>query len=337
MKSVRSSLILVLVFTALIGGAMAFIGRTMIGPVAGDKVHYSAAFSDVAGLYDGDSVRIAGVAVGKVRSVRLESSTSTALVEFDVQQAHRLDDNSQVAVRYQNLVGQRYLEVIRQDGSGGPQDPNTTISVSRTIPSFDVTALFNGVAPLIGEIDPTEVNKFAQNAALLLQGDGRGMAPALAAIDRITALVRRKDLVLITMVDNLNRLAKQIGGRSQRVAKLVSSLNQSIMQFTTRIEVVKESLDYGDRVLVPFVDLLRTLQGSYDSNYGPLDALLNRVIPFTPDLVRLLEAIPGLLSSVNDAGKASASADFTCTRGRLNLPVVTKVLVGGRDVVVCRP
>lgn len=336
MKSVRSSLILVLVFVLIVGGAMVYIGRTMLAPVGGDKIQYEAVVSDVSGLHEGDSVRVAGVAVGKVLTIRLDSAV--ARVEFDVQASHQLAADSQVAVRYQNLVGQRYLEVIRQNGSGAPpQDPETTIPTDRTIPSFNVTALFNGVAPLIGEVDPAEVNKFAENAMLLLQGDGRGMGPALQAIDRISSLVKRKDLVLITMVENLNKVAKQIGGKSERVAKLVSSLNKSIMQFTTRIEVVKESLDLGDRVLIPFVDLLETMQGSYDSNYGPLDALLHRVVPFTPDIIRTLEVIPGLLSSINDAGESSTEASFACSHGRIELPVVTKVLVGGRDVVVCRP
>lgn len=335
MKSVRTSLVLVLVFVTFVGGAMLFIARTMISPVEGDKVQYEAVISDVSGLYEGDSVRISGVAVGKVLSVSLDDAV--ARVSFDVQKSHRLDADSQVAVRYQNLVGQRYLEVIRHDPpNAAPQDPDETIPMDRTIPSFDVTALFNGVAPLIGEIDPAEVNKFAENAALLLQGDGRGMGPALEAIDRISATVRRRDLVLITMVDNLNKLARQIAGRSDRVAKLVSSLNTSIMKFTTRIQVVKESLDLGDRVLIPFVDLLETMQGSYDSNYGPLDAFLHRVVPFTPDIIRTLEVIPGLLSSINEAGKSNASASFACSNGRLDLPVVTKVLVGGRDIVVCR-
>ncbi|GED96639.1 MCE family protein [Gordonia crocea] len=334
MRSARRSLVYTAVFIAVIAAAMAVIARTLISPVPGDKISYSAVFSDVSGLYEGDAVRVAGVAVGKVRQIDLDGVS--ARVTFTVVSDHRLDDNAEVAVRYQNLVGQRYLEILRRDGSHGPQSPGSVIPSSRTVPSFDVTGLFNGMAPLIGAIDPAEINRLSESMVAVLQGDPRGVAPALAAMQRISGLVARRDVVLITMVDNLNDLAAQIGGRSGQVAKLVDGLNATILRFNDRIRTVQQSLDYGDRVLMPFVDLLEMMQGSYDENYGPLDSLLNRVIPFTPQIVDVLSAIPGVLSAINEGSRAFVSATYSCVNGRLDLPVVTKALVGGREVVVCR-
>ncbi|WP_341267791.1 MlaD family protein [Gordonia malaquae] len=334
MKPARRATLLVMAFVMLIGAAMFVVVRVMVEPVPGDKDRYTAMFTDVSGLFDGDAVRLAGVAVGKIESIDLDGAA--ARVVFTVVREHRLDDNSVIAVRYQNLLGQHYLEVVRRPRPGGPQDPAQTIAVTRTVPSFDVTDLFNNVLPLINDVDPKILNTFAENIGLLLQGDGRGLAPAANAVKSILSTVNRRDVVIIAMVDNLNRLADQIGGRSGDVGKLVEQLNASISRFTTSVEVVKESLSYGDRVLVPFVDLLETMQGSYDDNFGPLDAFFRRVVPFSPQLLDALGAIPGLLSSIAGTDAKAASATFSCQNGRLDLPVITRVLIGGRDVVVCR-
>ncbi|GAC58132.1 Mce family protein [Gordonia hirsuta DSM 44140 = NBRC 16056] len=334
MKPWRTALTLVVAFVVLVGSASLVVARIMMAPVPGDKVVYTALFTDVSGLYAGDSVRVAGVAVGKIESVELDGGT--AQVRFSAQADRPLDATTRIAVRYQNLVGQRYLEVIRTPDATARQDPSEPIPTTRTVPSFDVTELFNGIAPLIGEIDPAILNKFAGNVGLLLQGDGRGLGPAADAVDEIVSLVKRRDVVLLGLVDNISTLAEQIEGRSGRVAELVTQLNSSIMQFTTRIATVIESLDYGDRVLVPLVDLVETLQGSYDSNYGPLDAFFHRVVPFSPQLLQGLEAIPGLLSGMNDGMTRNAAATYHCAGGRLDLPVITNLLIGGREVVVCR-
>ncbi|GAB08482.1 Mce family protein [Gordonia araii NBRC 100433] len=334
MTPARRSFIYIMLVVVAVAAAMAVIGRTIIAPVPGDKLTYTAEFEDVSGLYEGDAVRVAGVAVGKVVDVDLHGAAARVL--FTVTHDHQLEDNSQVAVRYQNLVGQRYLEIIRHEGAAARQAPATVIPAARTIPSFDVTSLFNGVAPLIGGIDPAETNKLTESMVAVLQGDPRGVEPALEAVKRIAGLTQRRDVLLITMVDNLNNLAAQIGGRSGQVAKVVDGLNAAILRFNDRMSTVKQSLDYGDRVLVPFVDLLEMMQGSYDANYGPLDAFLNRIVPFTPQIVDVLAAIPGVLSAINEGSRRFVSATYSCSNGRLDLPLVTKALIGGREVVVCR-
>ena len=55
-------------------------------PVTGAVSRYTAAFSDVSGLYVGDDVRISGVQVGKVESIRLDGRI--AKVDFTAQVDH---------------------------------------------------------------------------------------------------------------------------------------------------------------------------------------------------------------------------------------------------------
>lgn len=334
MTKFRTALVLVIAFTLLISGAMMIIGRTMVDPVEGEQTSYTALFNDASGLYAGSSVRLAGVAVGKVDEVEVQGNL--AKVTFTVQNSHPPDSNSEFAIRYQNLVGQRYLEVIRKDGAKAKQRASDVIATSRTISAFDVTELFNGIAPLIGDLDPAELNKFAENVGRLLQGDGAGMAPALQSIAKIAAFASNRDQMIFLMVDNVNRLASQVTGRSGQVAKLVSTLNASIVKFTSRITVVQESLDAGERVLVPFVDVLETLVGTLDNNRAALEGLANRLVPATPEIIDAIKSIPGLLEQFNKTLPEEPKPDLVCSRGRLDLSDTVQILVGGKKVVACR-
>ena len=81
----------------------------------GSTTTYSAVFIDVSRLKAGDSVRVAGIRVGTVNGVSLRPDNKV-VVEFDADRNVVLTTGTKVAVRYLNLVGDRYLELI--DGPG---------------------------------------------------------------------------------------------------------------------------------------------------------------------------------------------------------------------------
>src|SRR6185312_13431475 len=94
--------------------------------VAGQTASYSAVFSDVYGLREGDDVRMAGVRVGRVEKIDLAGKL--AKVSFVVQQEQHLFGNTVASVIYQNIVGQRYLGLsLGKEGSPGQLAPGSTI------------------------------------------------------------------------------------------------------------------------------------------------------------------------------------------------------------------
>lgn len=334
MTGFRVSLVSVLAFIAVVVTAMVVIMQTMVAPVEGKVGTYSALFNDAAGLYRGNSVRLAGVAVGKVTSVEVDGAL--ARVTFTAQNAHAPEDNSEVAIRYQNLIGQRYLEIVRKDGARAHQNQTEIIPPARTISSFDITELFNGVAPLINEIDPAELNTFAENLQIVLQGDDAGLAPAVQSLAKIATFTKNRDEVIGRMVENLNTVAGEISGRSGQVAKLVTQLNATVVKFTADIGVVQESLSEGDRVLVPLIDVLESLVGALDNNRTALEAMAHRLVPATPQIIDAIKSVPGLLDRFARGLPPAPEPTMTCSRGRMDLPATVQILIGGTKVVACR-
>src|SRR5262245_26006772 len=73
---------------------------------------YHATFTDASRLKAGQDVRIAGVPVGSVNKVSLNPD-NTVDVAFDINKRYQLYTSTRAVVRYENLVGDRYLEIGR--------------------------------------------------------------------------------------------------------------------------------------------------------------------------------------------------------------------------------
>ena len=75
---------------------------------------YSAIFTNVSGLRNGQFVRASGVEVGKVSNITLIDGGQRARVDFAVDRSLPLYEGTTAAVRYLNLIGDRYLELKKR-------------------------------------------------------------------------------------------------------------------------------------------------------------------------------------------------------------------------------
>ena len=100
-----------LVMTVLTAILFAIFGQYRTG----STTTYSAVFGDVSAIKTGDSVRVAGVRVGTVQGLSMRPDKNV-VVEFDADRKVVLTAGTRVMVRYLNLVGDRFLELV--DGPG---------------------------------------------------------------------------------------------------------------------------------------------------------------------------------------------------------------------------
>ena len=148
------------------------------------RATYNATFTNVSGLNGGNFVRIAGVEVGKVKSMTLHRD-GTVNVEFAVDKNIVLTEGTKAAVRYENLIGDRYLSLEEGAGSVHKLQPGQTIPVARTSPALDVDAFIGGFRPLFRALDPDQVNALSGELLAGVPGPGRhhrvGAHPDLGA------------------------------------------------------------------------------------------------------------------------------------------------------------
>lgn len=248
--------VVTVVFTTILGLSIANVNL-------GGTHTYTARFTDATSVLPGDDVRIAGVMVGKVSDVRIVDRR-IAVVEFELDRNRTLPDNTVAAIKFRNLIGQRYLSLER--GEGEPQgvlEPGDTIPLERTRPAVDLTELFNGFKPLFQALSPEDVNTLSYQIIQVLQGEGGTVESLLAHTASLTTTLAEKDQVIGEVIDNLNSVLHTLNERTPQLSQLISRLQRFVSGLASDREPIGEAIS-------SIGDLADTTAGLLEEARGPL-------------------------------------------------------------------
>jgi phospholipid/cholesterol/gamma-HCH transport system substrate-binding protein len=196
--------------------------NTMVNGVSGDTRTYRAQFTDVAGLRVGDDVRVAGVRVGRVQAI--DVAHRGAEVTFQLVARQPLLTTTKIVMRYQNLLGQRYLALVQGPDRGPRLGAGSTVPLARTSPGFDLTELLNGFRPLFEALRPDDVNALATSLVKVLQGEGGTVESLLAQTGKLTNYLADRDQVFGQVLDNLTPVLSDLAGRGTELQDTVTEL-----------------------------------------------------------------------------------------------------------------
>lgn len=130
-----------------IGYLSVSIGGVQLLP--GDTIRLKARFASIGALKPGASVRMAGVKMGSVASIRLENYA--AEVELDVDESVPLPDDSFALIRTEGLLGESFV-LIRPGGS--PDDLADGDRIAETESAVDLIDLVVKYALESGDDEP---------------------------------------------------------------------------------------------------------------------------------------------------------------------------------------
>lgn len=331
MTSTRGLIIRLVVFTATMMLLLGVVFQALSRPVD-DTVSYRAMFTDANGLRVGNDVRLFGVRVGKISAVALQGVA--AEVTFTMKRGYPMYANNTLAIRYQNLSGQRFLDVQQAPAPTGTVAPDAVIGVDHTVPAFDITTLFNGLQPVLAELSPADLNTFATGMLAVIEGNGTGLGPALGAIEKLSSYATDRQAVVSTIIRNLSAVADQIGGSSGNAMVMLTRLTDLFVTLQERIGGLIDFAHTIPPVLEPTRSLLNTLGLTGDPNPS-LNALIRSAIPDPAQAVQTLNTVPTLMQSLTDSMAGGATALSTCSRGNAEAPPPLRVLIDGQRITLC--
>jgi len=290
-KRTASDAVKLLIFIVVTTVATSLLVITIGNISFADEKEYKAVFSDATGVVDGDDVRIAGVAVGSVQGVEIHD-TDKALVTFTVDSDTQLTESTQAAVRYRNLVGQRYIDLSQGVGGGGILEEGDTIPLEQTQPALDLTVLFNGFKPLFEALSPADVNRLAYEIITVFQGEGGTLESLLAHTASVTSTLASRDKVIGALIDNLNDVMVTLGNRDEELSELLIQFRRFVSGLSRDREAILGSLESISDLAVETADLtsgirepvtrdleeLRKVAGTLDRNKAEIDRAL-QVLP----------------------------------------------------------
>ena len=219
------------------------------------QTSYRAHFSDISGLKTGDFVRIAGVEVGRVKQITFEPD-ATLTVDFGAEKSVVLTEGSRAIIRYDNLIGDRYLAL--EDGAGGTKAlaAGATIPLDHTQPALDLDALIGGFRPLFRALSPERVNELSGQLIAAFQGQGGTIGSFLTRTASVTNTLADRDQLIGSVIANLNTVLGTLDDQSGQFDKAVTSLSQLVDGLAQQRSEISTAVAYTNEASRSFVDLL---------------------------------------------------------------------------------
>lgn len=267
MRSVRATALKCTAFAAVMAAATGFLFMTFAQYRTGRTNGYSAVFADVSRLKPGDSVRAAGIRIGTVETVTLRGD-ATALVTFDADRDVVLTTATKAAVRYLNLVGDRYLELVDAPGPTTVLPAGAQIPIDRTQPALDLDLLLSGLKPVIQSLSPHDVNALTSSLVQILQGQGGTIDSLFTKASSFTNALADNDRVIEHLIENLKVVLSSLMTDGDRFSTAIDRIEKVITGFAGDRDPIGTAIDALDAGTASLADLLATarppLSGAVD-------------------------------------------------------------------------
>jgi virulence factor Mce-like protein len=232
------------IFAALLAGYVAISGRIPFTPDAEQTT--TVEFANAANAYPGNPVRIGGIQVGTISSVRLDSGYH-ALVELRIDRGIVLHRDARVALRWRTLFGGNMYIDLDPGTPGSPLLADRRIPLSQTSSQVEFDQLLTSLrAPA-----RTAVQDVFQQGAGALANPG----PAAAAIEA---------------------LAPTTGALAEGLAGLRGSAPGDLTRLVSGAQRTLAGLADSERNLAGLIDSAALSLGVTAAHQGDLQGLLER-------------------------------------------------------------
>jgi phospholipid/cholesterol/gamma-HCH transport system substrate-binding protein len=204
----------------LVMAALAMTGCSFGG--ATDAPTYRAEFIRAIQIFPAVKVRVLGVDVGRVTSVK--NAAGGVMVTFRVTRTDiKLPADVQAAVVPMSLLGERYIQLFPAYQGGPTLRAGATIPPSRTAVPAEPDELLRSLQDYLGGINSDTVTNFVENAAQALQGNGDQLNSLIENAADVLGTLSSKREDLAGLIVELNKLTVALSTRQRAIAQLIQN------------------------------------------------------------------------------------------------------------------
>lgn len=219
----------------LVAGAVILVRQVFFGPET-----ITAYFPTATSIYPGDEVRVSGVKVGTIESIKPEGTQTKMTLKVD--HGVPIPADAKAVIVAQNLVAARYVQLTPayRDGSGPTMRDGAVIPSDRTAVPVEWDEVKTQLMRLATELGPktgvsdTSVSRFIDSAANALDGNGDKLRQTLAQLSGAARIFAEGSGNIVDIVKNLQIFVTALRDSKQqivmfqnRLASLSSVVNDS--------------------------------------------------------------------------------------------------------------
>ena len=259
---------------AVIGALIMSAFRADDLPLIGGGDTYYAAFSEAGGLKAEDEVRVAGVRIGKVKSVELDDDH--VRVEFQVDQNADLGSTTGADIRIKTLLGAMYLALA--PAGPGELTEDTEIPVSRTTSPYDVVEAFSGLASTSEDINTNRLSKSLETLGELTEDTPEEFQAALRGMSALSRNIAARDDELNELLVNMEKVSRVLADRRGDLITLMDDGDKLFRALVARREAIHNLLVSTSRLSIDLTALVRESRADLKPALQNLDSVLDLLL-----------------------------------------------------------
>ncbi len=265
-----------------------------------------------------------------VRSATIKlNPDNTVDVAFDVDKRYQLYTSTRAVVRYENLVGDRYLEITAGPGELRKIPPGSTIPRDNTQPALDLDALLGGLRPVLKGLDGAKINEVSSAVMELLQGQGGALSNLLSTTSAFTQNLAARDQLIGDVINNLNTVLGTVDEKGAQFDATVDQLQKLLTGLAQGRDPIAGAIP-------PLASAENDLTDMLQQSRRPVQGVIENVRPFAQrfderkaDVNKVIEPLAENYLRLNALGAYGSFFNiFYCsTRLKINGPAGSDILV----------
>jgi len=296
LPGLNSTIVKVVLFTGMSVIITSIVLFSLLDIEVHPTVGYYADFTDVSGLQAGDTVRVAGVEVGKIGGVSVHGNV--ARVSFSLETSQHVTTTTRAAIHFANLLGELYLDILPGTPGGTPLKPGDVIPVSQTTPPLDLTAVFDGFQPLFSALSPTEVNQLAGSIIDIFQGEAGATSSIFSEVSTITDnLVERQD-VINGLLTNSASLLRTVGSHDTDLGNLIGNFDTLVRGLAASKTQIAGAISNVNKLTNLAAHYFGESQPQLDQDIQGLATATRSLVANQSKINSFFQGLPGLLNTV---------------------------------------
>ncbi|MFY9919368.1 MAG: MCE family protein [Mycobacterium sp.] len=207
---------------ALVAGTVFLVRQVFFGPTT-----ITAYFPTATAIYPGDEVRVSGVKVGKIDSIKPEGTQTKMTLKVD--RGVPIPADAKAVIVAQNLVAARYVQLTPayRNNAGPTMGDGGVIPAERTAVPVEWDEVKAQLMRLSTELGPkegapggvsdTSVGRFIDSAANALNGNGEKLRETLAQLSGVARIFAEGSGNIVDIIKNLQTFVSALRDSKQQI------------------------------------------------------------------------------------------------------------------------
>jgi phospholipid/cholesterol/gamma-HCH transport system substrate-binding protein len=248
------------------------------------------------GLLPGSDVKVRGVNIGEVRSIRLVDGA--ALVTLRIKDGERVPEEASAVIRPKTLFGEKFVDV-----DPGPAEESGPFladgdEIANTLGGFELETVLSDIYPILKAIDPAELTTVLGELADGGRGLGETINRSIVNGEELTALFADNADLTREFLGDFAALSDQLAASADDLVAVADAGNGALPTINAHEDDVVALLQQAGRLSNDVADVLENNRPFVEASLGDgsrgLQLLFDRreqVVPLVIGLRQYLQTL----------------------------------------------